>query len=334
MSISNKLIVILGPTSSGKSEMALRLARRLEKEKNKEELGINGAEIVSADSRQIYKGMDIGTAKLIPDQLLDLKFQAPLLKIKDKEIKPLMVKGIPHYLIDIVNPDEEFSLAQYKKLAIEIIKNIQSRGKIPLLVGGTGLYITSVVENLEIPKVAPNPTLRKVLEDMTLEDLLAKLEKLDPDTYQSIDRKNRRRIVRALEVIVSSGKEFSKQKYKGEPLFDALQIGIEVPREDLYKKIDARVDKMIAKGLESEARNLLDKGFNRNLPSMSGIGYKQMTMYLNDEVKFNEAVRLIKRDTHRYARRQMTWFRRYKNILWVKNCNEAEPLIRDFLKKN
>ncbi len=237
MSILNKLIIILGPTASGKSDIALRLAKK-----------ING-EIISADSRQIYREMDIATAKPY------LNYTPPNLPYKRRDknhprilpllgggrggkLKPIIINKIPQYLIDIIKPNEDFSVAEYKELAIKIIRDIQNRGKIPILVGGTGLYISTIVDNIEIPKVKPNIKLRKKIEKASLSRLLKKLEKLDPKTFETIDKNNKRRVIRALEVTISTGKPFSIQKEKSKPLFDCLKIGLEMPREKLYKKID------------------------------------------------------------------------------------------------
>jgi tRNA dimethylallyltransferase len=299
----NKLIVILGPTASGKTEMAIKLAKKY-----------NG-EIVSADSRQIYKGMDIGTAK----------------PLKNQNSRPFIVENIPHHLIDIIYPDQDFSLAKYKKLAIKIIKDIQKRKKIPFLVGGTGLYISSIVDNLEIPKVKPDKSIRKKLEAKSAEDLFKKLKKLDSKAAENIGASNKRKLIRALEVCLITKKTFSSQQGRGEPLFDFLQIGIKIPREKVYKKINQRVDQMIKMGLEKEVKNLISKDYDLNLPSMSGLGYKQIGKYLKKEINFQEAIESIKNETRHYAKRQMTWFKRDKKIEWVKNCKEAEKFVEKFL---
>jgi tRNA dimethylallyltransferase len=344
MSISNnkfkKLIIILGLTASGKTEMAIKLAKKF-----------NG-EIVSADSRQIYKEMDIGTDKPLKNQNLkisafggsakDGKTQNRNSKLKTKKIEKLfIVKNIPHYLIDIINPDEDFSLAKYKKLAVEIIRDIQKRKKIPFLVGGTGLYISSIVGNLEIPKVRPDKSIRKELETESAEYLFKKLKKLDLKAAENIGSKNKRKLIRALEVCLITKKTFSSQQGRGEPLFDFLQIGVKIPREKLYKKINQRVDRMIEMGLEKEVKNLISKGYGLDLPSMSGLGYKQIGKYLKnktstfnkvlDKTAFQEAVESIKSETRHYAKRQMTWFKRDKRIKWVKNYSEAEKIVEKFL---
>ena len=316
----NKLIVILGPTASGKSGLAIKLAKKF-----------NG-EIVSADSRQIYRGMDIGTAKI--------KVESRELKVK-KVGKPndfthfTRFTNFTHFtdfMIDIVNPDQEFSLAEYKKRVIKIIRDIQKRDNVPFLVGGTGLYISAIVDNLKIPKAAPNKTLRNKLNKKTNQELIKKLEKLDPEAASLIDPLNKRRLIRALEVCLITGQPFSKQRIKGKPLFNILQIGLKIPKEKLYKKIDQRVDQMIKAGLVDENKRLAKK-FSWNLPSMSGIGYKQIGMYLRKKIDLPAAIELIKRDTRRYAKRQMTWFKRDKRIRWIETRKEAEELVGDFLRK-
>ena len=330
MSRANKLIVILGPTASGKTEMAIELAKKF-----------NG-EIVSADSRQIYKGMDIATAKPSRTKNSKLKTKNYNLKLKTKKNKkPFIVENIPHYLIDIINPNEDFSLAQYKKLAVEIIKDIQKRKKIPFLVGGTGLYISSIVDNFEIPKVKPDKSIRKKLEAKSAEYLFKKLKKLDSKAAENIGTSNKRKLVRALEVCLITKKTFSSQQGRGEPLFDFLQIGVKIPREKLYKKINQRVDRMIKMGLEKEVKSLMDKGYGLDLSSMSGLGYKQMIKYLKnksstfekvlDEISFQKAVESIKTETRHYAKRQITWFKRDKRIKWIGDYNEAEKFAEKFL---
>ncbi|MFH1671270.1 MAG: tRNA (adenosine(37)-N6)-dimethylallyltransferase MiaA [Candidatus Portnoybacteria bacterium] len=282
---NNKLIVVLGPTASGKSSLAVRLAKEF-----------NG-EIVSADSRQIYKEMDIGTAKITKEEM----------------------EGVPHYLIDVVRPDQGFTLAQFKKKAIEIIKDIQKRGKLPFLVGGTGLYIQSVVDNLNIPEVKPNQKLREKLEKQTSEKLFNQLKKLDPESAKTIDGNNKRRIIRALEVCLLTKKPFSEQRKKGRPLFDTLQIGLSVEHKILERRIKQRAEKMVRDGLVKEVEKLAKK-YDPGLPAMSGIGYQLPIS--------KEAISL---QTRQYARRQMTWFKRDKRIHWVKDYPEAKILVGKIL---
>ena len=277
-------------------------------------------EIVSADSRQVYKKMDIGTAK--PSGKWE----------KTKEI--YIVDGIPHHLMDIVDPGKDFSLAGYKAMARRAIKGILSRNKLPIVVGGTGLYIQALVDNLDIPKTPPDKRLREELEKKKLSELVAMLEKIDPDTAVKIDLKNPRRVLRALEVVMLSGKSFFKQQTKSKPIYQVLQIGIDLPRAELYDRINARVDRQIEEGLVEETRKLASK-YRWSLPSMSGIGYRQIGCYLRGEATLNEAIDILKRDTRRYAKRQMIWFKRDKKIAWIKNTNlaSAEKQVKEFLWK-
>lgn len=300
-----KIIVILGPTASGKTDLSLALAKKFH------------GEIVSADSRQIYKKMNIGTAKPAGEWAK----------------KIYIVQGTPHHLVDIVDPDKDFSLADYKLLAGQAIKDILSRNKLPIIVGGTGLYIQALVENLDIPAVAPDSDLRKKLEKKSQEELVKMIKELDPESARKIDLKNPRRVLRALEVFISTGQSFFKQRTKSKPIYKVLQIGIDLPREELYKRINARVDKQIQEGLVEETRVLASK-YDWNLPSMSGIGYKQVGFYLRREMSLSEAIDILKRDTRRYSKRQMTWFKRDKKIIWIKNTDLAlvEKKIEDFLE--
>ena len=304
-----KLIVILGPTASGKTGMAIKLAKKF-----------NG-EIVNADSRQIYREMDIGTNKIdIGNWKLEI----------GKNNIQYPISNIPIHLIDIINPNQKFSLSQYKKLAINKIREIQTRNKTPFLVGGTGLYISSVVDNLEIPKAPPNNKIREKLEKLNSEELFKKLKKIDLKSAEIIGENNKRKLIRALEVYKITGKPFSAQQAKGEPLFKTLQIGIRIDREKLYKKIDQRVDKMIKIGLIEEVKKLAEK-YSFALPAMSGIGYQEISLYLQNKTTLEEATQRMKFRTHQYARRQMTWFRRDERIEWVENYEKAEKLVEKFL---
>ncbi len=291
-----KLIVILGATGSGKSELAVKLARKF-----------NG-QIVSADSRQLYQEMDIGTAKITKKQMA----------------------GIPHHLINRVKPNQEFALAQYKKEAIGIIKDIQKRNQLPFLVGGTGLYIQAVVDNLQIPQVRPDKKLRNELEKLTNQQLYQRLKKLDPLALQIIDLNNKRRMIRALEVCLKTKKPFSQQKQKGRALFNVLQIGLKLDKKTLGKRINQRVEKMFKAGLVQEVEKLIKK-YRPDLPSMSGIGYQEIILYLQNKITLQQAKELIKLHTRQYARRQMTWFKRDQRIIWLDNYKKAEQAIKQFL---
>src|SRR3990172_8100414 len=253
----NPLIAVIGPTSTGKSALALRLAQRF-----------NG-EIVSADSRQVYRYMDIGTAK------------------PNREEMSL----VPHHLIDIINPDEDFSLAQYQRLAYQKITDIQRHGKLPFLVGGTGQYLWAVVEGWVIPSVTPDPEFRQRLEGRAAQgetdQLYLELARVDPAAAQRIDGRNVRRVIRALEIARNSGAS-SRTISKAAPPFYTLLIGLTTERKELYRRIDQRVDNMIEQGLVDEVRVLLEKGYTLDLPSMSGIGYKQISLYLKGELTLAE----------------------------------------------
>ena len=295
----NKLIVILGPTASGKTDLSIKLAKRY-----------NG-EVVSADSRQIYKGMDIGTAK------------------------PLELENIDHWLLDIKNPNQNYTVAEYKKDAIKAIKNIQKRGKLAILVGGTGLYIKAVAENLDIPKIEANPLLRKKIEKEAekfgLDYVFQKLIKLDPEAAYIIDSKNPRRVIRALEITLLTKKPFSQQRKIGKPLFDVLEIGISVPNEKLKEKINSRVDEMIKNGLIEEVEKLVKK-YDAGQQAFDAIGYREIIDFLNKKITLEQAAEAIKINTWHYAKRQMTWFKRDKKINWIKDFKKSEKLVKQFIK--
>ena len=310
-----KLVVILGSTASGKTELAIKLAKKF------------SGEIICSDSRTIYQGLDIGTAKPLGERI----------KINGHLIT--MIESIPHHMIDIIKLDDEFTLAQFKTMALNIITSINQRNKIPFLVGGTGLYISAVVDNFKIPHVSPDKKLRKKIEKMIaiqgLDYTFAKLIKLDPDAKDFIQANNPRRIIRALEVCLKTGKPFSKLRQKGEPLFDTLQIGIKISRENLYQRINQRTDQMIKNGLIKETEKLIKK-YPSNLPSFKTIGYQEIIpALLNtqpiDQQKLKEISELIKKNTRHYARRQITWFKRDQRIKWIKNYQEASQMIKKFL---
>ncbi|MBU1612978.1 tRNA (adenosine(37)-N6)-dimethylallyltransferase MiaA, partial [Patescibacteria group bacterium] len=294
-----KIITILGPTASGKTSLGVALAKRF------------NSEVVSADSRTVYKGMNIGTAKPSLGEM----------------------QGITHHLIDVVEPDEEFTLSDFKKMAQDKINDILKRGKLPIIVGGTGLYFWAIVDNLDMPAVAPDYKLRAELEKKSLEELVADLEKIDPTTAAKIDLKNPRRVLRALEVCLGSGGSFFEQRRKAKPLYDVLQIGLKWPREELVERINRRVDKQIEDGLVEEVRGLAKK-YSWSLSSMSGIGYKQIGYFLRGEMSLDEAIEEIKKDTRQYAKRQMTWFKRDGRIKWIEKSDyeKAEKILQDFVE--
>ena len=303
-----KLIVLLGPTACGKTGWSLRLAKKY-----------NG-EIISADSRQIFSKMDIGTAKE-PGEWRWSGFR-----------RVYFIADIPHYLIDFLDPGKKFTAAHFRDKALKYVKLVLKNKHQPIIVGGTGLYISSLVDNLQIPRVPPNKKLRESLEEKNIDELFSLLKNIDPESAQKINKNNKRRIIRALEVSILSGEPFSKQRLRGEQLFQVLKIGIEVDRDELYKRIDKRIDAMMDKGLLAEVKKLASKKYNWDLSSLSGIGYRQFKDFLEGKQNLEQAVELLKKDTKRYAKRQLTWFRRDKEIKWVKNYEDAEKLVGEFLQ--
>ena len=273
------LVVIVGPTGIGKSTLGIYLARKFQ------------GEIINSDSRQIYRYMDIGTAKPSPEE---------------RAI-------VPHHFIDIINPDEDFSLARFQELAFKAIDEIQQRGNLPLMVGGSGLYIRAVVEGWETPKVPPDMEFRKQLEQRVKAGettaIYEELQKQDPDAARNIDPRNVRRVIRALEVTHIAQVPFSSLQKKKSPPFRTMIIGLTASRDELYLRTDRRVDDMIAKGLVEEVKNLLKRGYSIDLPSMSGIGYRQIGEYLEGKIDLESAVYRIKTETHRFIRHQYNWFR-------------------------
>ncbi|NSW82499.1 MAG: tRNA (adenosine(37)-N6)-dimethylallyltransferase MiaA [Syntrophothermus sp.] len=298
MSSENKkepLLVITGPTATGKSEVGVLVAEKL------------GGEIISADSMLIYRGMDIGTAK--PTNA-------------DR-------RGIPHHMIDIVEPDQDYNVALYREQAMAVIKKVLERGNLPIVVGGTGLYIEALIRNYSFGGAGTDKTLRKKLQKEAAESpflLHQRLAKIDPATASQLHPANTRRVIRALEVYYLTGKPISNFKRLDEPdpPFNLLMFGLTMEREALYRRIEKRVDRMIAMGLIEEVQNLLQRGFSPGLNSMRGLGYKEMISYLNGTLSLEEAVEVLKRNTRRFAKRQMTWFRRYKEIRWLKIENFAD----------
>jgi len=296
--IQNKLIVILGPTASGKTDLSIKLAKKF-----------NG-EIVSADSRQIYKGMDIGSGKVTKKEMA----------------------GIPHYLLDVANPKNRFSVVQYQKLALKAIKNIQKRNKLPILVGGTGFYIQSVVDGIIIPEVTPNWALRAKLEKLPLPELVKQLAKLDPVRAGNIDQNNPRRVVRALEVVHTLGRPVPTLRSK-ENGFNSLQLGITKPPEELKKLIHRRLQKRLKNNaMINEVKKLHKNGVSWKRLEELGLEYRLVAQHLQYEISKKEMMNAIQLESEHYAKRQMTWFKRDKKIKWIKNYKQAEILAKNFLK--
>lgn len=272
------LVVIVGPTAVGKSEVALALAERFD------------GEILSADSRQIYRGMDIGTAKPTPEERA----------------------RVPHHLIDLTDPDRPLTLAEYQRLAYAAIDEVHRRGRLPFLVGGTGLYVWAVVEGWQIPPAPPDPVLRQALEERARREgplaLYEELQRRDPEAAARIDPRNVRRVIRALEVCYRTGQPFSAQRRKQPPPYRTILIGLTRPRAELYRRIDERVERMIAQGLVEEVRRLAER-YPWDLPAMTGLGYRQIGAYLRGEIPLEEAVRRIKAATRTFVHHQYNWFR-------------------------
>lgn len=303
----NNLIAIVGPTGVGKSRLALRLAHKF-----------NG-EIVSADSRQIYRYMDIGTAK--PDR---------------QELS-----SVPHHLIDIINPDESFSLAQYQQLASKAIDTIYQHQGLPLLIGGSGQYLWSVVEGWEIPKVPPDLNLRHKLEEKAAtdggEELYRELLVHDPIAAKRIDRRNIRRVIRALEISLTKNPPLRRKPEKSTS-YNTLIIGLTMDRAELYSKIDSRIDNMIERGLVEEIKKLMDMGYKLGLPSMSSIGYRQIGEFLEGKTTLEIAIQQIKFESHRLVRQQYNWFSpKDDRIRWFDVQSNIEPeitaLVDRFIKE-
>ena len=296
------LIVVLGPTASGKSALGIQLALRFQ------------GEVVSADSRQVYRGLDIGTAKVTPEE------QAL----------------VPHHLLDVVDVGQVYTVAQFQHDAIAAINAILARRKLPFLVGGSPHYIQAVVDHLAIPSIAPQPQLRQQLEQQPLPALLAQLERLDPVSATTIDRNNPRRVIRALEVCLVSGRPFSEQRGQAQPLYRCLMLGINWPRAVLYERIDRRVDERMQQGMVREVQRLLDEGVSYERLEALGLEYRFIARLLRGEFADEaQMVERLKYAIHDFTRRQLTWFRRDSRIIWLEGgptmLTEAEQQVRDFL---
>lgn len=291
-------VVITGPTAVGKTKLSIEIAKSLD------------GEIVSADSMQIYKYMDIGTAKVKPEEM----------------------RGIPHFLIDIVHPDEEFTVADFKQQAEKYIRQINNRDKLPIVVGGTGLYINSLVYELKFTRVKANQDLRNKYNELAdkygNDFIYNELYKIDATSAKKISPNDRKRIIRALEIYYETGKPMSyynENFRKKSNKYNLVMIGLNTDRKLLYSRIEKRVDKMINDGLIDEVKRLISMGYNKNLPSMKAIGYKEIISYLEGELELNEAINILKRNTRRFAKRQLTWFKMDDRIKWI-NINDFKDV--------
>jgi tRNA dimethylallyltransferase len=294
----NKLVVILGPTSSGKSALGIKLAKQF-----------NG-EIISADSRQIYIGMDLGTGKVTKREQ----------------------KLVPHHLLDIASPRSQYTASRFKKTALKSIHQITNKNKVPFIVGGTAFYIYSIIDDLKLPEVKPNRTLRKDLDKKTTPQLVALLTKLDPKRAKKIDQNNRRRLIRAIEIVKETGQpipsmEFTYPKHK-----DVLILGLTQPLTTLFKLIDQRIDQRIKSGMIKEVERLHKQGLSHKKLQAFGLEYKYISKFLTGELDRSTMIAELKNASHKFAKRQMTWFKRDPRIIWIKNDAQATRHAKQFLK--
>ena len=298
-----KVIVIAGPTASGKTSTSIKIAKELK------------GEIISADSMQVYKEMNIGTAK-------------PSMEERD---------GVMHYLMDIVSPDELYNVTMYKKMAEEAIEEILAKGKVPIIVGGTGLYISTLINGIEFSEVQEDTEYRNEMQALAenkgpnyLHDML---REVDPVAADSIDMNNIRRVIRALEIYKVTGKTKTQldEESRKETKYDYMVYGIETPREKLYDRINLRVDKMLEEGLIEEVKSLLEK-YELSKTALQGLGYKEVKAYLEEQISYEEMVEVLKMETRRYAKRQLTWFRREDKIKWYSLDEITDKIVEDYNK--
>lgn len=309
MKEKKKLIILTGPTAVGKTKLSLELAKKV------------GGEIISADSMQIYEMMDIGSAK-----------------IKKEEMQ-----GIPHHLIDCISPSQEFNVVIFQKMALNAMEEIEKRNKIPIIVGGTGFYIQSVLYQIDFTPNEDQGEVRKELETLALtkgkEYLHEKLREVDPLSAREIHANNQKRVIRALEYYRLTGEPISRhnieQRQKESP-YDFSYFVLNDKRERLYQRIDQRVEEMVSQGLVEEVRALKNMGYDRSFVSMQGLGYKEILDYLEDKISLDEAVYRIKRDTRHFAKRQITWFKREKEVIWIQKDlfdYDEEKILNYMLEK-
>ena len=296
MSADKKIIVVLGPTASGKSDLAVRLAKKF-----------NG-EIISADSRQVYRGMDIGTGKITKKEM----------------------EGIPHYLLDVASPKRKFTVVQYRKLAKSAINKILKKGKVPIICGGTAFYIYAVVDGIVIPKVAPNWALRKKLERKTPEDLFNKLKKIDPQRAETIESKNKRRLIRAIEIVLETKRPVPPIKKEPIP-YPVLFLGIKKPAVKLKSLIHKRLLKRLGEGMMTEVKRLKKSALSWERLEQFGLEYRYLARYIQGKIDYKETIERLQREIEHFSKRQMNWFKRDERIRWASNYKEAEKLVKEFL---
>ena len=299
-----KVLCIVGPTSSGKTSLSLKLTHQFQ------------GEIINADARQIYRGFDIGTGKPKGEWLTNGGRMV------------YSVEGIDHYLIDHLAPEQSSTAAEWKVEAMNCIQGIKERNHLPIIVGGTGLYIQSLIDNYDMPAVAPQPEMRERMAMMSLEDLVKELQEVDPMSMETVDLKNPRRVMRAIEVARMTGESFREQRKKHAAVVDPLFIGIERNPEELRERINQSIDRMLAAGWIEEVKALHEKGVAWGAPAMTSLGYREIGAYLREEYTKEQMIEKIRIYTWQYARRQMTWFRKEQRIHWVKTEEEAVECVR------
>lgn len=302
-----KVLCIVGPTSSGKTSLSLQLAKQF-----------NG-EIVNADARQIYRGFDIGTGK-------------PKGEWQELEGKSTYaVEGIPHHLIDHLEPTAVSTVAEWKASAAKAIEGIVTRGHLPIIVGGTGMYVQSLVDNFDLPAVPPQPELRARMEKMSLPELVAELKEIDPESAEFVDLQNPRRVMRAIEVARATGRSFGELRKRQAAIINPLFVGLQHTPEVLRERINKTIDQMLAAGWINEVQNLHMQGIPWGAPAMTSLGYREIGAFLRGEFSEDQMIHKIQIYTWQYARRQMTWFRKESRVQWLHDPSEAEAMVRAWI---
>lgn len=312
-----KLIAIVGPNASGKSDLAIDIAKEF-----------NG-EIVSADSRQVYRGMDLGTGK-VPRDKPKIKNQNQKIRIKNQK-DYFYNKGVKHYLLDIVSPRRRFTVAQYQKMARKTIDEIQKKNKLPIICGGTGFYIQSVIDNIAVPPIKPDWNLRKKLEKQSAQRLFSKLSKIDYARARTIDSNNKRRLIRAIEIAIKTKKPIPPLKKSPLP-YPVLMIGIKKEKKELSSLISKRLLKRLRQGMIKEVEKLKKSGVSWKRLEEFGLEYRYIAQYLQNKISYQEMIQTLQKEIGNFAKRQMTWFKKDKRINWIRNKKEAKKIINTFLK--
>lgn len=302
-----KVLCIVGPTSSGKTSLSLQLAKRFD------------GEIVNADARQIYRGFDIGTGK-------------PKGEWQMHEGQSVyMVEGVPHHLIDYLAPTDVSTVAEWKVAATKVIQGIAARGHLPIVVGGTGMYVQSLVDNFELPAVPPQPALRTRMEKMSLSELVAELKEVDSESAAFVDLQNPRRVMRAIEVARVTGRSFGELRRKQAAVIDPLFLGLQHAPEILRERINSTIEKMLTAGWIEEVQELHAQGIPWGAPAMTSLGYREIGSFLRGEYSKEQMIQKIQIYTWQYARRQMTWFRKETRIHWLSDPSEAEEIVQAWI---